>query len=74
MKEILETSELGNYQLVVCGGGVAGIAAAVSAKRAGLNKVLLVDKQVNLGGLATVGLISWFEPVCDGRGKLLLKV
>lgn len=70
MKEILETSELGNYQLVVCGGGVAGIAAAVSAKRAGLNKVLLVDKQVNLGGLATVGLISWFEPVCDGRGKL----
>ncbi len=24
------------------------------------------------GGLATIGLISWFEPVCDGKGNKLI--
>lgn len=69
MKEILETAKYGEYDLIVCGGGVAGAAAAVSAKRNGLARVLLIEKQINLGGLATCGLISWYEPICDGKGK-----
>ena len=31
-----------------------------------------MEKQVNLGGLATVGLISWYEPLCDGKGKQMV--
>lgn len=60
-----------SYDVVVVGGGIAGIAAAVSAARSGA-KTLLIEKQINLGGLATVGLISWYEPLCDGRGKQLV--
>ena len=46
------------YDVIVVGGGIAGVAAAVAAAREGAN-VLLMEKQVNLGGLATGGLISW---------------
>lgn len=56
------------YDVIVVGGGVAGIAASVSAAREGA-KVLLLEKQVNLGGLATSGLISWYEPLCDSQGN-----
>lgn len=59
------------YDVIVVGGGIAGIAAAVSAARNGA-KTLLMEKQVNLGGLATVGLISWYEPLCDGEGTQMI--
>ena len=59
------------YDVIVIGGGVAGVAAAVASSRNGA-KTLLVEKQINLGGLATVGLISWYEPLCDGKGKQLV--
>lgn len=60
-----------SYDVVVVGGGIAGIAAAVAAARNGA-KTLLMEKQINLGGLATVGLISWYEPLCDGKGKQMI--
>lgn len=60
-----------SYDVVVVGGGIAGIAAAVAASRNGA-KTLLIEKQINLGGLATVGLISWYEPLCDGEGKQMV--
>lgn len=59
------------YDVIVVGGGIAGIAASVSAARNG-RSVLLVEKQINLGGLATGGLISWYEPLCDGRGNQMI--
>lgn len=59
------------YDLVVVGGGVAGIATAVSASRNGV-KTLLLEKTVALGGLATIGLISYYEPLCNGKGKQLV--
>ncbi len=43
--------------VVVCGGGPAGTAAALAAARAGL-KVLLVEGQGQLGGMGTSGLVS----------------
>ena len=55
------------YDVIVVGGGIAGVSAAVSAARLGKN-VLLIEKSMNLGGLATRGLISWYEPLCDGTG------
>jgi hypothetical protein len=45
------------YDLVVCGGGPSGIAAALAARRAGLD-VLLVEGQGQLGGNGTSGLVS----------------
>lgn len=63
--------EKGKFDVIIVGGGIAGICAAVSAAREGAS-VLLLEKQVNLGGLATVGLISWYEPLCDGNGNQMI--
>lgn len=52
----------------VCGGGVAGIAAALSAKRAGAKDVILVERGFMLGGLATAGLVTIYLALCDGYG------
>ena len=66
-----EVPQKGEYDVLVAGGGVAGVAAAVSAARLG-KKVLLVEKSVKLGGLATLGLINLFVPMCNGRGKQII--
>ena len=47
------------YDVIVCGGGVAGVAAAVSAAKNGCS-VLLLEKSNILGGLGTLGLINLF--------------
>jgi len=59
-------------EIVVAGGGVAGIAAAVEAARSG-KKVLLIEKSTQLGGLATIGRINFFVPMCNGRGTQIVK-
>lgn len=61
----------GTYDVIVVGGGIAGVSASVSAARKGMS-VLLIEKSINLGGLATSGLISWYEPLCDGNGKQMV--
>ena len=55
------------YDVVVCGGGIAGIAAALSAARTGA-RTILVEREYVLGGLATLGLIVIYLPLCDGSG------
>lgn len=60
-----------NYDVIVIGGGIAGVAASVAAARKG-TKTFLIEKSVNLGGLATNGLISWYEPLCDGKGTQMI--
>ena len=60
-----------DYDIVVVGGGVAGVASAVTAARLG-KKVLLLEKTAALGGLATIGLINWWEPLCNADGKKLI--
>lgn len=47
---------VGDYDVVVCGAGVAGFASAVSAARAGL-KTALVERFGFIGGTATGGLV-----------------
>jgi len=54
VRNIAETS---GYDVVVCGGGPAGTAAARGARRDGLS-VLLVEGQGQLGGMGTSGLVS----------------
>ncbi len=55
------------YDVAVCGGGFAGISAALAAAREG-KKVILFEKQYILGGLGTAGLVTIYLPLCDGFG------
>lgn len=55
------------YDAVVCGGGIAGIAAALASARNGA-KTCIIEKEYCLGGLATLGLIVIYLPLCDGTG------
>ena len=59
------------YNCVIVGGGIAGVSAALTLARNNLS-VLLIEKQCVLGGLATSGLINWYEPLCNGLGKQLI--
>ena len=60
------------YDVIVSGGGVAGCAAALAARRAG-KTVLLIEKTLVLGGLGTIGLINLFVPMDNGRGRLIIR-
>lgn len=61
----------GSYDVIVAGGGVAGVSAALAARRMG-KSVLLIEKSLMLGGLATLGRINLFVPMCNGRGKQII--
>lgn len=63
-----QTLVVDKYDVIVCGGGIAGISAALSAARQGA-KVLLIEREYMLGGLATAGLIAIYLPICDGCGR-----
>ena len=63
-----KTNVIDHCDVLVAGGGIAGIAAALAAARAGA-KVILLEKEFVLGGLATLGLITIYLPLCDGMGR-----
>ncbi len=65
--ENIQTEVTKQCDVLVCGGGFAGISAALSAARAG-KKVILLEKTYMLGGLATAGLVTIYLPLCDGEG------
>jgi len=60
-----------NYEVAVVGGGIAGVAAAVAAARNGAT-VCLLEKESALGGLATLGNVVEYLPLCDGRGHQVI--
>lgn len=60
MAEITYTKKIPapeKYDVIVCGGGAAGIGAAISAARKGA-KTALVEKLGFLGGMATAGYVN----------------
>ncbi len=60
------------YDVIVVGGGMAGVGAAVAARRQG-KRVLLLEKGSYLGGLATLGLVVLYHPpLDDGAGRKLV--
>ncbi len=74
MESITESNTLPireGAEVIVAGGGIAGIAAALAARRQGAS-VLLLEKSILYGGLATNGLINWYEPLCNGQGEQLI--
>lgn len=57
IKKEFTFKDLNSYDILVAGGGSAGVASAISAARAGA-KTLLVEKNSFLGGVATGALVT----------------
>ncbi len=67
IEENIKTKVTDEYDVAVCGGGFAGISAALAAARQG-KRVVLFEKIFMLGGLGTAGLVTIYLPICDGMG------
>lgn len=66
--ETINTPVTKECDVLVCGGGFAGISASLAAARQG-KKVILLEKMFMLGGLATAGIVTIYLPLCDGLGR-----
>ncbi len=59
------------FDVIVVGAGIAGVAAAIAAARNSAS-VCLIEKQSAPGGLATLGNVTVWLPLCDGRGNQVI--
>ncbi len=69
VEPVKKTRVFKEADVLVAGGGVAGVAAAVAAARNGARTVL-VERYGHLGGLATGGLVLVIMPMSDGTKNL----
>ena len=70
----IRTSEVSNAydtDVLVIGGGPAGVCAAITAARMG-SRVMIVESGNCLGGMATMGLVSPFMTCYDGDGEQMI--
>jgi hypothetical protein len=66
-----ETPVYDETDVLVAGGGPAGCAAAVAARRVGA-RVTLVERYNHLGGLSTGGLVIWIDRMTDWSGRQVI--
>ena len=66
-----EYKDLGSTDVVVVGGGPAGVCAAIAAARNGA-KTLIVEQGNCLGGMATRGLVAPFMTCYDTTGEIMV--
>jgi len=60
-----QTPIIEETDVIVCGGGPAGVAAAIASARAGA-KTRLIETHGQLGGVWTTGMLSW---ILDSKNK-----
>lgn len=65
----IEAKSLGEFDVAVCGGGIAGVFAAVTAGRQGA-KVILIESSGSLGGTVTESFMGNLIDA-DGKGSLI---
>lgn len=59
-----------NFDVIVAGGGPAGVSAAIAAARNGSN-TLLIEREGYLGGMATASGVPAFGPFTNGERDLI---
>ena len=65
-KELFLSKE---YDVIVCGGGPAGVSAAVTAARCGV-KTALIESMGCIGGIWTAGLMPWVIDCYNKQGVM----
>lgn len=65
-----DTDLVESAEVIVCGAGPAGVAAALAAARSGA-RTRLIEVQGCLGGVWTAGLLSWIIDVRDKPGIMV---
>ena len=60
-----------NADVVVVGGGPAGMCAAIAAAREGV-RVILIEQGGFCGGMATKGLVGPFMTCYDAKGETMI--
>ncbi|MFW5775072.1 MAG: FAD-dependent oxidoreductase [Chitinivibrionales bacterium] len=68
-EQVRQTEVVGEYDVLVCGAGPAGIGAALSAAWSGA-RTALIEKNGCLGGVWTAGLLSWVIDAANKPGVL----
>ena len=71
IKETRDVPIVHETDILVVGGGVAGVGAALAAARNG-KQVTIIEKSAVLGGLATLGHVCVYLALCDGFGHKVL--
>jgi hypothetical protein len=67
-----DTPVFAETDVLVVGGGPAGVAAAIAAARLGAD-VTLVERYNHLGGLSTGGLVIWIDRMSDWTGRHVIR-
>lgn len=73
LSETLSTPYAGEYDVIVAGGGPAGVPAALAAARSGA-RTLLIEVNSCLGGVWTAGILTWvFDIEKTGIGNEIIE-